>query len=145
MIKHTYRICGCRGICGVSIHRHLGYLFVVLTELRTNPGLSVTNCYEDLATDIARGLVECRAIEDATLIQWIEHYEPDSRRAPPFAAETWDRVTMDWDGSRFAYPRWKPLRNRLLLWLLLRRRIEPHALVTSSSVSRGVRALARDD
>jgi hypothetical protein len=142
MIKHTYRICGCRGICGVSIHRRLGYLLVVLTELRSNPGLSVTNCIEDLATDIAGWLVENGTIEDATLIQWIEHYEPDLGRAPPWNAETWDRVTMVWDGSRFSVPRWKPLRNKFLLWLFLRGEIAPYS---AKSTGRGARALARDD
>jgi hypothetical protein len=145
MIKHTYRICGSRGICGVSVHRHLGYLFVVLTELRNNPGVSVSNCFEDLATDIAFGLVESGSIEDATLIQWIEHYEPDRRRATsPQNSGTWDRVVMDWDGVRFSYPRWKPLRSKLLLWLLLRKEIDPHALVAPTAGPRA-RALARDD
>jgi hypothetical protein len=144
MIKHMYRICGCRGICGVSIHRRLGYLLVVLTELRTNTGLSVTNCIEDLATDIATWLVENGTIDDAAVIQWVEHYEPDPKRAPPKNAETWDRVTMDWDGNRFSAPRWKPLRNRLLLWLMLRGEIAPYSVV-AKSVGRGARALARDD
>jgi hypothetical protein len=144
MIKHTYRICGCRGICGVSIHRRLGYLLVVLTELRTNTGLSVTNCVEDLATDIATWLIENGTIEDATVIQWIEHYEPNPRRSPHGDTETWDRVTMDWDGSRFNGPRWKPLRNRLLRWLMLRGEIAPYSVV-AKNVGRGARALARDD
>ena len=59
------------GKCGVSIIKKDGFATVMLTELPDNPGTSVTNFVEDLATMIYNSKLFGMPIEDIT---WIEHY-----------------------------------------------------------------------
>jgi len=39
-------------------------------------------------------------------IRWVEHYPATS-----FREETYDEVTLDWNGQRFVNPRWKRLKT----------------------------------
>jgi hypothetical protein len=113
VLKHTYRINnGSFGICGVEVFRRRGRLTVVFTELHDNPGLSVTNCYEYLATDIVIGLIEEGMIEEPTTVRWIEHYEAWPARGRLWARDTWDEVTLDWDGTQFHTPTWRKLKGK---------------------------------
>jgi hypothetical protein len=113
VIKHTYFINGAHGICGVSMHRHRGRFTVVLTEISANRGVRVSNAIEELATDIAGGLVESGAVAHPTRIQWIEHTEP---AADPMPFGAWARVTMQWNGHRYCDPCWEPLSGERRRW-----------------------------
>lgn len=61
---------GCASHCGLEIDRLIdGRWVVVATELEDNPGTSVTNAFEIIAT------VVCRQFDiDPLRLVWIEHY-----------------------------------------------------------------------
>jgi len=77
---------------------------VVLTELPDNTGTSVTNCVEEIATQVYHTFLKGTPIEH---IRWIEHYPPRGKWE-----ETFDEVTFDWDGETFSHPRWRRLLHR---------------------------------
>lgn len=106
MLQHTYRTRnGRNGRCGVEMFRsEEGQLIVMLTELPDNPGTSITNCFEIIATDIVRGLLEFNLVADPSHVRWIEHYAHGDRRA----GEDWDEVVMQWNGAQYLTPAWQP-------------------------------------
>jgi hypothetical protein len=76
---------------------------VITTEIAANPGMSITNAYEWLATQIAR-----EHWLDPQRTRWIEHYGPMSYeygRTP----DTYDLVTLIWDGRAASNPDWRRL------------------------------------
>ena len=129
MLKHLYRSkIGSVGICGVDIYERAGRWTVVITELNSNPGVSVTSCYQELATDLAQGLMDIGVVEDPRSILWIEHYEGASSPAAPWFGATWDEVIMPWDGRRFGTPRWKPCARGRFRRPALGRAVQPHEI-----------------
>ncbi|MFA5790643.1 MAG: hypothetical protein WC976_06255 [Caldisericia bacterium] len=105
--------------CGVSIiDDGTGGKIVVLTELPDNPGTSVTNYVEGIATAVVHELLPNFPVYK---IKWVEHY-PDTAALPPvLGRETFDRVELEWDGGRaaaehvawrnlnFYNPKWSPM------------------------------------
>lgn len=87
-----------RGEYGVTIHSPTSRPVVIVTELASNSGQSVTNCIEDLAKEI---LVRYRIAQPDRVI-WVEHYE---RRL------SLDIVELTWDDcvKKFSCPDWRPL------------------------------------
>jgi hypothetical protein len=73
---------------------------VVATELKENPGTSVTNFAEQLAT-----LVAARHRIDLYKLVWVEHYRPNERD------ESFDRVTFNLrpDGKTLYEAKWNEL------------------------------------
>jgi len=127
VLKHIYRSrSGAAGVCGVDIFECFNRLTVMLTELNNNFGVSVTNCFEELATDIASGLMDIGAVSDPRDIIWIEHDEGAASPAAPWNGETWDEVTMPWDGKRFRAPSWKPCAGDRFKKPALGRAVRPH-------------------
>jgi len=83
---------GCECVCGLQ-HGSTpsGKNFVILTELPDNPGTSVTNMVEELATQALRQL----GLDPAnTLI--FEHYPERGNKWNPFP-ESWDLILPDWE------------------------------------------------
>lgn len=76
---------------------------VILTELPTNPGISVTNAVERLATRIYREWFQPTGVNPKA-IRWIDHYG----RTPRFP-EMWHEVTFDFalDAHEYGVPRWR--------------------------------------
>jgi len=78
--------------CSVAIRRFgrtaARSIVVMLTELPDNPGVSVTNAYEYIATKI----VQQESLSPFRII-WIEHYPPQKY----CREETFDLVTLEWD------------------------------------------------
>ena len=103
MTRYEYKgYHGAPSVCGLEIRALEVGTLVVVTELPDNPGTSVTNMAENLATDV------CRAnnISPHKLI-WVEHY-PERGTPLSVLPETWDEVFFDFDyrvGS-FTKARW---------------------------------------
>ncbi len=80
----------------------------IATELRDNPGTSVTNRAEELATAVLwMAAVEHRAARDG--LTWIEHYPGDPRSGEAASRkDRYSQVVFDWDPGRrhFTRPRW---------------------------------------
>lgn len=109
MIKHTFR--GLNGVysrCGVQTFRSDGRLIVMLTELPDNPGTSITNCFELLATSIVRSFIEFNLVPDPHSVRWIEHYARRPAQAANAVPDDWDEVFMQWDGEQYRAPHWQP-------------------------------------
>ena len=129
MIKHVYRSrTGLVGVCGVDVYECFDRLTVMLTELRGNRGITVTNCITELATDLALGLLDVGVVADPRSIMWIEHYEGSASPKSPWHGETWDEVTMEWDGKRFRSPSWKPCAGDRFKRPPLGKSIRPHEI-----------------
>jgi len=81
-----------------------GTVVVVATELPDNPGVSITNWAEYLATEIRRVY-----LTQGEALIWIEHYQERPRRFDKRATikETFDRVLMRWNGYSYEEPEWK--------------------------------------
>jgi hypothetical protein len=79
-----------------------GDVLAIVTEVDGNPGASVTNAAENIATEI----VATFGVDPRHLI-YIEHYRTD--RYGGGLPSTWDVVTFDWSGQGAAHPQWKPL------------------------------------
>jgi hypothetical protein len=129
MLKHTYRSrTGAIGLCGVDIYECFDSLTVVLTELNGNRGIAVTDCFPELATDIASGLVDVGIVADPRSILWIDRTEGAYSPKAPWNGETWDEVTMQWDGRRFRAPVWKPCAGDRFKRPALGKSIRPHEI-----------------
>lgn len=105
---------GCDSSCGITAGRTTdGRIVVIATELPDNPGTSITNMAEHLATAICQNL----GIDPHRLV-WIEHYP-----ARPGRDATWDLVTFKLQPEgflrrwRLCRPQWRPMRD--LDWLEL--------------------------
>ena len=91
--------------CGLEVLNHEGFTLVIASELDDNPGVSVTNFAEHLATQVCLDLM----IDPMKLV-WVEHY-PDFGKRPYFDPAHWDAATFEFDVSRghFQDPAWFPV------------------------------------
>ena len=100
--------------CGLEIiEKENGMVYVIMTELGDNPGTSVTNAVENIATKVYNEYLHHVSIEN---IFWIEHYNKASYRCPENGKETFDHVTLKWsfDLKRFISPDWRPCSKKIL-------------------------------
>ena len=100
MTRYEYKgYHGAPSVCGLEIRALKVGTLVVVTELPDNPGTSVTNMAENLATDVCRS----RKISPHKLL-WVEHYPERGIDLP----ETWDEVFFDFDWTNISFfnPRW---------------------------------------
>jgi hypothetical protein len=109
--EHEYRgLHGFESKCGLDVWWVFGQTIVMLTELVDNPGTSVTNYFEHIATELFDfvSLVGIGADPEPAApdsIIWIEHYERTEKSGIP---ETWERVRLEWNGERYHSPAWEP-------------------------------------
>lgn len=102
-------------VCGLRVYRNDQWDVVILSELPDNPGRSVTNAIEVLATImLARLRVPWRKVV------WIEHYVgdpdagpnlvelPDGRRVD-LNADSYSKVNLEWVSGQFVAPVWHPM------------------------------------
>jgi hypothetical protein len=81
-----------------------GVIVVIATELPDNPGASITNAAEILATDMRRWFV----VPGGGLL-WIEHYQDRAMiGGRPQQKQSFDRVFFRWNGQQYDDPDWKP-------------------------------------
>jgi hypothetical protein len=80
---------------------------VVLTEIADNPGASVTNASEHIATELRSR----HSLLRSTSPIWIEHYNGESYTPGLFAPDRFGTISFAWDSNRDAYrsPDWRPL------------------------------------
>lgn len=95
---------GCPSQCRIRVYQAEGNPSIspvlIATELESNPGTSVTNRIEVIATEVFRLLERPEAG-----LTVIEHYTKNA-----IAPERFALVTMIWEaGSGFTTPRWKYL------------------------------------
>jgi hypothetical protein len=93
--------------CGLDIWNVSGQMVVMLTELPDNPGASVTNAFECIATEVLPMVVLLACGESCSpeSVIWIEHY---ARAEGSPLAESWDRVRLQWNGVRYHSPEREP-------------------------------------
>ena len=78
--------------CGVRVLVLYGHTTVILSELHDNPGTSVSNRAELIATML---LTECLAGVEPTKIRWIEHYPSGQNKKQ----ETFDWIEFNYGRS----------------------------------------------
>ena len=98
-MRYNYKgFWGCNSCCDIEVHRRSDgkYVFIA-TVLAENPGTSVTNFAEHLATAMRRQ----HGLKPEDVI-WIEHYpEVEDRRK-----ESFDLVRFAVEGDSFRAPVW---------------------------------------
>jgi hypothetical protein len=98
---------GCRSCCALNIEQiEDGRTVVICSELEDNPGTSITNAVEMIASQAVNQL----ELDPAKLV-WIEHYPPEKVHGN---TEDWDLVTFGaifHDGIRTVFddPIWRRL------------------------------------
>lgn len=94
------------GLCGVSIFQASSDIAVVVfTEFQQNPGTSVTNAVDVIASRVRRAFISSVSPEN---IIWVERYEA-ADRAQDLQSETFDLVGLSWTGNEYAAPHWRPV------------------------------------
>jgi hypothetical protein len=96
--------------CRIRVYRPpSGAVVVIATELPDNPGVSITNWAEYLATHFRRLYAQ-----QGEAFIWIEHYPGRRSRYDPSEVikEEFDRVLMRWNGREYVEPDWKPFDRR---------------------------------
>ena len=124
--------CNCK--CGVLIARKETLPIVIISELPDNPGTSVTNWFENLATEIYhRHLKEY----DPDSILWIEHYTPEYYQQVKVWATykekqngVFDIVNMEWNTilKRYLNPFWRRISKEFVDNILLGKNIKEYKL-----------------
>lgn len=95
--------------CGVTFSQTDGRVTVTVTELRDNPGCSVTNQFEEIATWIFQ---QCLSDNDPATISWVEHYEEVSQTERfNGKRQTWDAVALQFGDNCFYSPKWTFIRE----------------------------------
>lgn len=99
------------GLCGVSIFQEGSpdMAVVVLTEFERNPGMSVTNAVDIIATKVKRAFLSGVPHEN---IIWVERYEAKGSKivgSTLTIGETFDLVTLSWIDNAYAAPHWRPV------------------------------------
>lgn len=107
--KTSYHALG--GMCGVSIFQTAPEMaVVVLSEYDENPGVSVTNAVEVIATKVKRAFL---ASVPHDQIIWVERYDKGGTRlvddGTTASGETFDLVRMDWSDGTYRTPQWSSL------------------------------------
>lgn len=119
---------GCDSRCGIDVGEMSDgdALAVVFTELPDNPGMSITNAVEFLASMVLRDYI-CKislARAKAPLeIHWYEHYPPTKRHDGAL-----DRVRFlayDFVKREYSYPTWTPVDKVAMIGLGLVRALKP--------------------
>ena len=87
---------------GLEVLNHAGFTLAIATELDDNPGVSVTNFAEHLATQVCLDL----QIDPMKLV-WVEHY-PDAGKRTYLDPAHWDAATFTFDRlhGHFHRPAW---------------------------------------
>jgi len=98
---------GVKASCGLRIVRDGEQTVVVLTELPDNPGMSVTNAAEEIATQVRRefGL-------DPDQTRWIEHYpkwQHHIHRQLHTESSIYDEIIYTWIDYEATQPEWQRL------------------------------------
>lgn len=105
-MKEIYHYKGfgrCDSKCGLEIIKEDNKVKVTMTELPDNPGTSVTNMVEQLAS-----MIYDQFLKDIPPgnITWVERYPAAKPREGTF-----DKVIMEYDGYVFYNPRWERLKE----------------------------------
>lgn len=106
MIEYHYEGCfKAPSKCGLMIAINSSGVSVVLIELADNPGTSVTNCYEQIATKLVNENLLLKNYPKEK-INWYEVHPADD-----LFQETQDRVNMTWNEKtkEFHDPKWTRL------------------------------------
>ena len=87
--------------CDLHVYRDGNAAVVVASERADNPGSSITNSYENLATGVWQkmGL-------SLDQVMWVEHYAAQSYGVR--IEETFDWVTFGLRDGRLVSPKWRP-------------------------------------
>ncbi len=93
---------GCESKCRIRIFKTADKDIVVASELRDNPGTSITHFAEYLATRI---IFEYDIIPERLI--WIENYPARTFSGDKIERETYDFIEFKWDGENFSKPEWK--------------------------------------
>ena len=78
---------------------------VILTELADNPGASVTNASEYIATELRQ---RHSLLRTAAPI-WIEHYNGESYANGHFAPDRFGRIDFTFARDTYRNPQWRPV------------------------------------
>ena len=91
---------GCASWCDIQVERTGEDVLVVVSERDNNPGTSITNCAEVIATAIAARLRDV----PVGRLRYLEHYPARPHREAAIC-----EVIFEWSGRTAARPEWRHL------------------------------------
>lgn len=113
MIKHTYKgFGGCVSVCGVDVYQTDAGMIVMLTELEDNPGTSIKDLFEVIATELVKGLLNRHLVSTPETVRWVDHHPGGDHRRDRInilGAASFDEVFMRWSRDHYYAPEWVPL------------------------------------
>jgi len=80
------------GTYGVQVLKLDNDVRVVLSDLPENLGASLNHCFEQVATDVVRLLMDEGHVENPTKVHWIAHFA-EVEGGPP---EQWHNIPLLW-------------------------------------------------
>lgn len=113
-VFHYRGLSNCDSHCGLSILPQInGKVIVILSELAANPGTSITNHCEWIATEVYDRFLLNTPVHDIT---WVEHYNKDSYSDKAYETERFSTVSLAWDEDKkqFCSPRWFPCGREMI-------------------------------
>lgn len=102
-------------VCHLRIFQDKTGTIIIVTELATNPGLSITNAAEILASKIVK-----QFHLNPHTTRFIEHYGQESYELEEGRerADTFDEVIFSWQGKQAMDPEWRPVHTEEITNLL---------------------------
>jgi len=108
-VLHTNGFHGFESKFGLTVTAHDEYALVVQTELPDNPGTSVTNMAEDLATLVLNNHPALQGYNHDQ-VYFVEHYAIDTRQQQAGGSmrdKDFDLIEMQWEKGRgYTNPNW---------------------------------------
>jgi len=100
---HTFKgLHGFPSRCFLRIYKTGEKTVIIATELRDNPGTSITNYAAQLAT----GALQTFNVQPEQLV-WVEHYPAGDTEREGEGEDTYDIVTFTWNGDNLTTPVWR--------------------------------------
>src|SRR4051812_45083933 len=98
-----------RATCQLQVLKGERHTLVIATERNDNPGMSITNGAEELATQVVTDFSL-----DPLRTRFIEHYTPYSyeQKKNPHDTETYDEVIFTWQDKIASSPTWRRLQTQ---------------------------------
>jgi hypothetical protein len=102
-------------VCHLRIFQDKTATIIIMTELATNPGMSITNAAEGLTSKIVK-----QFHLNPQTTRFIEHYGQESYELEEGRdhVDTFDEVTFSWQGKHATNPEWRPAHTEEITNLL---------------------------
>ena len=101
IVLHYEGYHGVKSVCDVLVEHGTDAILVTVTQCEDNPGTSITNRAEVIATEVARTMPSASMPD----VRFVEHYQA----RPSLRGPVYDEVTFTWSDRQASRPQWRRL------------------------------------